>query len=318
MGMNYTNYAQFLQKYFVGKVQKLTISEGTTCPVRDGRLSRGGCSFCNARSFVPTIAPHSDIVAQVERGKRFFAHKHSRQSAPIYLAYFQSGTNTYAPVDQMRSLIEVALSVDGVEGVVLATRPDCLSDEWLAYLKTLSEETFVMVELGVESIDDEVLQAVGRGHDVACSAQAIVKLKAIGIPICVHLILGLPGESADYPIRAAHWLNEQGVDVVKLHQLQVVRGSRMAEVFEKEPASIPLFTLDEYVQTVANFLEHLSPAIAIERFVSQSPAAELIAPRWGVKNDEVLRRIEAELSRRGSRQGISNGKKITSAILRYL
>lgn len=304
MGMNYTNYAQFLQKYFVGKVQKLTINAGITCPVRDGRLSRGGCSFCNARSFVPTIAPHSDIVAQVERGKRFFAHKHSRQSAPIYLAYFQSGTNTYAPVDQMRPLIEAALSVSGVKGVVLATRPDCLLEEWLTYLRILSEKTFVMVELGVESIDDEVLQSVGRGHDVACSVQAIAKLKAIGIPICVHLILGLPGESADYPIRTAHWLNEQRVDIVKLHQLQVVRGSRMAEVFEKKPASIPLFTLDRYVQTVVDFLEHLSPTIAVERFVSQSPSTELIAPRWGVKNDEVLRRIEDELVRRGSRQGV--------------
>ena len=305
MGMNYTNYAHFLQKYFVGKVQKLTINAGTTCPVRDGRLSRGGCSFCNARSFVPTIAPHTDIVAQVERGKRFFAHKHSRQSSPIYLAYFQSGTNTYAPVDQIRPLIEAALSVDGVEGVVLATRPDCLSAEWLTYLHALSEKTFVMVELGVESVDDDVLCAVGRGHDVACSAQAIAKLKAIDIPICVHLIFGLPGESADYPIRAAHWLNEQCIDVVKLHQLQVVRGSRMAEVFENDPACIPLFTLDRYVQTVVDFLEYLSPTIAVERFVSQSPATELIAPRWGVKNDEVLSCIEAELERRGSRQGIS-------------
>lgn len=302
--MRYTNYAQFLKKYFSGKVQKLTIDAGTTCPVRDGRLSRGGCSFCNARSFVPTIAPHTDIVEQVERGKRFFAHKHPRQSAVTYLAYFQSGTNTYAPVDQMRPLIEAALSVSEVKGVVLATRPDCLSEEWLAYLKALSQKTFVMVELGVESIDDEVLRRVGRGHDVACSEQAILLLKELGIPVCVHLILGLPGESADYPVRAAQWLSQVKVDVVKLHQLQVVRGSRMAEEFEKNPACIPLFTLDKYVQTVADFLEHLSPTVAVERFVSQSPATELIAPRWGVKNDEVLRRIEAELMRRGSGQGI--------------
>lgn len=302
--MRYTNYAQFLKKYFSGKVQKLTIDAGTTCPVRDGRLSRGGCSFCNARSFVPTIAPHTDIVEQVERGKRFFSHKHPRQSAVTYLAYFQSGTNTYAPVNQMRPLVEAALSVDGVKGVVLATRPDCLSEEWLTYLHTLSERTFVMVELGVESIDDEVLRRVGRGHDVACSEQAIFLLKKIGIPVCAHLILGLPGETTDYPARAAQWLSQVKVDVVKLHQLQVVRGSRMAEEFEKNPACIPLFTLDKYVQTVVDFLEHLSPTVAVERFVSQSPATELIAPRWGVKNDEVLRRIEAELMRRGSRQGI--------------
>lgn len=302
--MNYTNYAQFLQKYFSVKVQKLTIDAGTTCPVRDGRLFRGGCSFCNARSFVPTIAPHTDIVEQLERGKCFFAHKHPHHSAVTYLAYFQSGTNTYAPVAQMRSLIEAALSVDDVRGVVLATRPDCLSAEWIGYLCELSAEAFVMVELGVESIDDEVLQRVGRGHDVACSEQAISMLREIGIPVCVHLLFGLPGEVADYSIRSAQWLNQSRVDVVKLHQLQVVRGSRMAQLFEKDPASIPLFTLDSYVQTVVDFLEYLSPSIAVERFVSQSPAAELIAPRWGVKNDEVLRRIEAELIRRGSSQGV--------------
>lgn len=152
-----------------------------------------------------------------------------------------------------------------------------------------------MVELGVESIDNEVLANVGRCHDVAISERAIARLHCVNIPVCVHVILGLPHERTDYIPRLAQWLNAQSVEVVKLHQLQIVRGSRMAADYQQNPAAYNLFTLDAYVKTVVEFLQHLSPNVAVERFVSQSPYAQLIAPRWGVKNDEVLLRIQAEL-----------------------
>lgn len=295
--MPYTHYAQFIAQYFTGKVQKLPVDAGLSCPVRDGSLSRGGCSFCNAHSFVPSSCANAEsVVHQLQAAKTFFARKISQSTTPVtFLAYFQSGTNTYAPVQHMQPLIEAALSVEGVRGVVLATRPDCLSDEWMNYLQQLSQQCFVMVELGVESIDDAVLSAVGRCHDVATSERAIARLHQIHIPVCVHVIFGLPNERTDYVLRLAHWLNAQKVEVVKLHQLQIVRGSRMAQIYQRNPSAFTLFTLDAYVRTVVEFLHHLSPKVAVERLVSQSPYAQLIAPRWGVKNDEVLLRIQAEL-----------------------
>lgn len=298
--MYYTPYAHFIAQYFTGKVQKLPIDAGLSCPVRDGKLSRGGCAFCNAQSFVPpSCARAEDIVSQLQAAKTFFARKIRQTTSQVtFLAYFQSGTNTYASVQHMQPLIEAALTVEGVRGVVLATRPDCLSDEWVNYLQTLSQQCFVMVELGVESIDNEVLANVGRCHDVATSERAIARLHGVNIPVCVHVILGLPHERTDYIPRLAQWLNAQSVEVVKLHQLQIVRGSRMAADYQQNPAAYNLFSLDAYVKTVVEFLQHLSPNVAVERFVSQSPYAQLIAPRWGVKNDEVLLRIQAELKKK--------------------
>lgn len=305
----FTPYSTFLARHFAGKVQKLPVDCGATCPVRDGTLSTAGCAFCNGRSFVPAPSSRAGAVReQLERGKRFFARRTAGADGVTYLAYFQAGSNTWAPPAEMSPRFEEALATEGVGGLVIATRPDCLGDEWLDCLERFSRRTFVMVELGVESTTDRVLHALGRGHDVACSRRAIEALAARGLPVGVHLILGLPGETRGEMLSQASWLSALPMSVVKLHQLQVVRGSRLGEQWLARPGSVPVMSAEAYVGLVADYLERLSPRIAVERFVSQSPGAALLAPRWGLKNDAVTRLIVNELARRGSHQGLRCGE----------
>ena len=295
----YLPYTHFLRKHFPHQMQKLPVDAGCSCPVRDGSKGRGGCAFCNAVSFAPPCSKKStDIVKQLEAGKRFFAHKKKTTEEIGFLAYFQSGTNTYPPIEQMRPLIEAALTVKKVEGVVLATRPDCLTDSWINYFKELKRNTFVMIELGVESVNEDVLKQMGRGHTLSDTEKAVARLKQIDIPICAHLIIGLPGEAEEAPIHQAECMNKLGVDVVKLHQLQILKGSRLATLYELHPEQVNTLTLEEYCQKAAAFVSTLHPNIAIERFVSQSPANQLIAPKWGVKNDAVTRAILQELEKK--------------------
>lgn len=299
----YTPYSQYISRYFYHKVQKIPVDIGCSCPVRDGSISKGGCSFCNGRSFVPRFANDSeDLLLQIEDGISFYKRK-TKGKIVDYLVYFQAGTNTYMSLTKAKRLVETALSKDEVRGLVFSTRPDCLSDEWLAYLKELSKETFVEVELGMESVNDEVLKSMGRGHDFACSVSSISRLHEAGIPVCAHLILGLPGESRKSMIDQATWMSRMKVEVIKLHQLQILKGSRLARSFEQHPECFSLFLLHDYVELVADFLEHLSPQVAVERFVSQSPSTELIAPKWGVKNDVVTNLIKSTLLERGTFQG---------------
>lgn len=302
--MMYTTYSSYLQRFFPGKVQKLPVNVGASCPVRDGRISRGGCAFCNRTSFAPTVGEGTLTVSeQLEAGKRFFGRKIGKGGTVDFLAYFQSGTNTYASVRTMRPFVEEALRVDGVKGVVLATRPDCVSADWLDYLSDLSKRVYVCVELGVESVNDEVLRRIGRGHCFADSRKAILALSERGISVCAHLILGLPGETRESMLAQAEAMSQLPVDIVKLHQLQILRGARMAGEYARNPEAFNLFTVETYAELVADFIERLSPHIAIERFVSQSPTEELIAPRWGVKNEVVTATIIKVLRERDSFQG---------------
>lgn len=300
----YTPYSNFLARHFDHKIQKLPVDVGFTCPVRDGHLSRGGCSFCNGRSFVPDMCdPQNSVSRQIESGKEFFKRKYKSAGRVGYLAYFQSGSNTYAPPTIAAQYMEEALACSDVEGIVLATRPDCLSAEWLSFLQEWRDRTFIMVELGVESVNDEVLRRVGRGHDASVSRWAIMQLAGRQIPVGVHSLLGLPGETRTSMLQQAEWLSTLPVSVLKLHQLQILRGARMAFDYQTHPENYALFEPDEYAVLVADFLERLSPTIAVERFVSQSPAGSLIAPRWGLKNDALTHLIVGELQRRGSWQG---------------
>lgn len=300
----YTTYQTFLLKHFACKVQKLTVDAGNTCPVRDGRLAVGGCSFCNGRGFSPRFCREIPSIAQqLGEGKRFFSRRVGESGEVAYLAYFQAATNTYGDIRRAEHLFREALQQPQTLGLVIATRPDCLAGPWLDLLSRLADETFVMVELGIESVSDEALQAVGRGHDLACSEQAILRLSRRGIPVGVHMILGLPADTRHTMFMQASWLNGLPVDVLKLHQLQIMKGARMATDFERNPAAFHLFAAQEYATLVADYLERLSPRIAVERFVSQCPADELIAPRWGLKADKVTQMVLAELKKRNSCQG---------------
>ena len=221
------------------------------------------------------------MTEQLEAGKRFFSRKYPHMR---YLAYFQAYTNTYAELPRLRRLYEEALAVPGVVGLVVSTRPDCVPDEVLDYVARLSRRTFVLMEYGIESVDDATLRRVCRGHDFACAADAVRRTAQRGVLVGGHVILGLPGEGREAILRQADVLSELPLDVLKLHQLQIVRGTLMARWYAERPADFHLFAPEEYAELVVDYLERLRPDIAVERFTSQSPDSLLISPRWGLKN----------------------------------
>ena len=220
-----------------------------------------------------------------------------------YLAYFQAYTNTYAGLEQLKALYEEALKVPKVVGLVIGTRPDCMPDELLDYLTELSKRCFVLVEFGVESTLDRTLEAINRGHDFACSADAIRRTAARGIAVGAHIILGLPGEQPSDILAHADTLSTLPLDTLKLHQLQLIKGTKLAAQVAANPTWVPAFSADEYAELVVDFLERLRPDLAVERFVSQSPPELLIAPDWGLKNYEFTHLVEKKLRERHSFQG---------------
>lgn len=296
----YKTYSEFLSTYFDGKVQKLSVNAGFTCPNRDGTKGRGGCTYCNNHTFNPDYCSASSVREQLERGKDFFSRKYP---AMKYLAYFQAYTNTYGDKSKLKELYEEALSVDGVCGLVIGTRPDCVDDELLDYFGQLHRRSFVLIEYGIESVCDETLQSINRGHDFACSADAVRRTAERGIPVGAHVILGLPGEGRAQILEQPEVLSGLPLDVLKLHQLQIVKGTAMAEEYRSKLSLIRLFTPEEYASIVAQYLELLRPTIAVERFASQSPANLLIAPSWGLKNYEFTELVKRELINRNSWQG---------------
>ncbi|MGN1253382.1 MAG: TIGR01212 family radical SAM protein [Prevotella sp.] len=273
------------------RVQKLAVDAGFSCPNRDGRLSLGGCTFCNNEAFNTSYCDRrKSVTEQLEDGKRFFNRK---KTGMKYLAYFQAYSNTYAPMPRLKALYEEALSVDDVVGIVIGTRPDCVNDEILDYLEELSHRTFVLVEYGVESCNDETLRRINRSHDFACSRKAIEETHRRGIYTCAHIILGLPGESREEMLHQADIVSSLPIDVLKLHQLQIIMGTSMAREYEQHP--FHTFSLEEYVDLLADYLPRLRPDIALERFVSESPSRLLIAPRWGVKPQKVTMMVMEKL-----------------------
>lgn len=297
----YRSFQSFLDEHLDTKVQKISLNAGFTCPNRDGNKGVGGCTYCNNQSFNPAYChTEKSITAQLQEGIRFFAHKYPNMD---YLAYFQAYTNTYGELERLKSLYEEALSVPGIRGLVIGTRPDCMPESLLDYLEDLSKKTFVLVEYGVETTLDRTLERINRGHDHACTEDALRRTAARGIPTGVHLILGLPGESKAEIVHHAEVMSDLPVQTIKLHQLQLIKGTRMARQVEADPSMVHIPEPMEYVETVCDFLEHLRPDIAVERFVSQSPPELLIAPNWGLKNYEFVHLVEKCLRRRGSKQG---------------
>ena len=297
----YTPFSSFLASRFEGKVQKLSLNVGFSCPNRDGRIGRGGCAYCNNRSFNPAYCTaEKSIRQQLEEGKAFFARKYP---AMRYLAYFQAYTNTYAPADELMAMYEEALGVEGVVGLIIGTRPDCVEDELLDRLAELRTRTFVMMEYGVESVHDDVLQRVNRGHTFACAADAIRRTAARGLDVGIHLILGLPGDDENRILDAADVVSQLPINVLKLHQLQIVRDTPLAKEYLSAPEAFHLYPPEEYAGLVVSFLERLRPDIAVERFTSQSPPQMLIAPDWGMKNYEFVALVERRLRARSTWQG---------------
>ncbi len=299
--LRYKPFSMFLSRFFSQKVQKLSVNAGLSCPNRDGSIGRGGCTYCNNRSFNPDYCSGGNSVRQqLEDGKSFFAHKYPDMK---YLAYFQAYTNTYGGMSELVCLYEEALAVPDVVGLVIGTRPDCVPDELLDYLETLGRSRFVMLEYGVETTVDEVLSRINRGHDYACSVDAICRTAERGLPVGAHLILGLPGISREAIVSEAEKMSKLPLDVIKLHQLQLIRGTKMAMEYVASPEQFNLYTAEEYAVLVVDFLERLRPDIVVERFTSQSPPELLIAPDWGLKNYQFVELVKRELERRDTRQG---------------
>jgi radical SAM protein (TIGR01212 family) len=283
------------------------VNAGFTCPNRDGTVGWGGCTYCNNQTFNPDYCEtHKTITQQIEEGKQFFARKYPDMK---FLAYFQAYTNTYDQLDVLKAKYEEALAVDGVVGLVVGTRPDCVSDELLRYLKDLSARCFVLVEYGVESVSNETLLRINRGHTFEQAVDTIHRTAKIGLPVGAHFILGLPGESWDDIVRSASVISQLPLDTIKLHQLQIVRGTRMAREYQENPKDFTLFSADEYASLVVDFLEHLTTRIAVERFTSQSPAELLLAPNWGLKNYQFVELVKKKLRMRSSYQGKESGAK---------
>lgn len=289
----YLGYADYMRRFFETKVQKISVNAGCTCPNRDGTVGRGGCTYCNNQTFSPLYCQdRRSIRQQLEDGKQFFSGKYPTMK---YLAYFQSYTNTYGNVDDLIQKYEEALSVSGVEGLVIGTRPDCMPDVLLDYFEDLAQTRYVCIEYGVESVNDETLRRINRGHDVACAADAILRTAGRHVQVGVHFILGLPGEAHADWMAQARWVSSLPVDLLKLHQLQIVKGTNMAAEYLENPSAFHLFGSDEYVELLVEYLEILRPTLVVERFTSQTPSELLLAPDWKLKNFEFVELLKKRM-----------------------
>ena len=288
--MQYNDFGTWLRKQFPDfRVQKISIDAGFTCPNRDGRISTGGCTYCDNRTFNPSYCDRNkSIREQLKEGKNFFNRKYSNMK---YLAYFQAFTNTYGSVDLLKQMYEEALQEEDIVGLVIGTRPDCISTPLLDYLEQLSRQTFLIVEYGIESANNETLRRINRGHTFECSKKAVEMTAERGILTGGHIILGLPGEDREESLRQAPIISCLPLNILKIHQMQIIKGTRLAEEYLQNP--FPLYTVEEYVRLIADYISLLRKDLVLERFVSQSPPELLIAPRWGLKNYQFVHLLEA-------------------------
>lgn len=297
----YNDFPTYFRNQFSERVQKVSIDAGFTCPNRDGTKGKGGCTYCNNKTFKPTYCNLSNsITSQIDQGVKFFAKKYQ---AMKFLAYFQAYTNTWAPLDDLKRLYEEALQHPKVVGLVISTRPDAVSEALLDYLAELSKKMYVMVEFGVESHLDQTLGQINRGHTFADSVWALEQTARRAINNCAHLILGLPGETRTNWLEQARVISKLPVKNLKLHQLQIHRGTLLEKQFTENPGQFTLYSANEYVELVVDYLELLNPDIIVERFISQAPGELLLAPRWGLKNFEFVAKVEKRLAERETWQG---------------
>lgn len=297
--MEYKEFGTWLQAELGCKAQKLSVDAGLTCPNRDGTLGRGGCTFCDNRTFNPAYCRQGgSITDQLEAGKRFFSRKYPTMK---YLAYFQSYSNSYGTLSHLKEFYEEALRVPDVVGLVIGTRPDCMPDALLEYLEELNRRTFLLVEYGVESANEETLVRVNRGHTFAQARECIIRTAQRGIRVGVHMILGFPWETRSELIRQAQLIASLPITTLKLHQLQVIKGTQLAREYELHPWPLP--TAEEYVDLVLEYISHLPPSLVLERFVSQSPPEYVIAPRWGLKNHEFSALVKKAIQKRSTQLG---------------
>lgn len=300
----FNSYSSYMTRTFGSRVQKISIDAGFSCPNRDGTISTGGCTFCRNDAFNPSYChPEKSIRQQIEEGIEF--HRRRYRRATSYLAYFQAFTNTHKPIDELEKLYREALSIPGIIGLVIGTRPDCINKEILDMLRSITMPTGpIILELGIESPYDTTLTRINRGHTFATARQGIELVHSYGFPCGAHLIFGLPGETRDMMLHTADIISELPLASVKFHQLQIFKDTKMADEYLATPSEFHLFDLDDYIEFVIDFIERLNPDIVIERFAGEVPPRYLVSKPWlSLRYDQVLSLIERRLSERNTYQG---------------
>lgn len=296
-------YSNYFRSLYGARVQKVSIDAGFTCPNRDGLKGTGGCTYCNNNAFNPSYCVADKQVSdQISEGIEF--HKWRYNEAVSYLAYFQAYSNTYAPLETLKQRYEEALRYPGVIGLIIGTRPDCIDDEKLQYLKELSGRYYVAIEYGIESCYNKTLNRINRGHSFEDAVIAVKKTASFGINCGAHFIFGLPGETRDEMINQVDIISDLPLKTVKFHQLQIIKGTAMETEFVNKPDDFELFTWEEYLDFFIAFLERLNPEIVVERFTGEAPPRFLTGEGWGKKRtDQIVNLIEKKLEELNTWQG---------------
>ena len=320
-GKRYNSFVGYFKRKYGERLQKIVLDAGFTCPNRDGKAGRGGCTYCDNAAFHPSYSTAGkSLHQQLDEGIEF--HKVRYRTTEHYLAYFQSFSNTYAPLEKLRMLYEEALSHPQVVGIVIGTRPDCVDEEKLDYLAALAngrimegwsrslsdgserKAPIVIIEYGIESCYDATLQRINRGHDFATARKAVEMTAGRGLDVGAHFILGLPGETRQMMQDSCALINSLPLRSVKFHQLQIVKGTKMEHEYADRPEDFERFGLDEYLDFFVDMLERLRPDLFIERFVGEVPPRFVNETPWGlIRNAELLRMLEKRLEERDTWQG---------------
>ncbi|MDZ4819135.1 MAG: TIGR01212 family radical SAM protein [Planctomycetota bacterium] len=298
-GLRYYHYNYYLRQKFGGRVQKVSIDAGFTCPNVDGTVAKGGCTFCDNRSFSPSRRlPRQQVLGQIDEGIRRLKWRYDVER---FMAYFQPATNTYAPVDRLRGLYTEALSHPQVVGLAIGTRPDCVPHDVLDLLSELARDAYLSVEYGMQTMHDRSLDWMNRGHHHDAFVDAMQRSRGRGFEICAHVMLGLPGESPEDMLATARELARHQVDAVKIHNLYAVKNTPLADQVER--GEVVLMEREPYVKTVVDFMELLPPSTIIERISGEAPPKYFVGPAWSLDKSAIRAAVDHEFERRNTWQG---------------
>ena len=296
----YNAFSEYQKSRYGKRVQKVTVDAGFTCPNRDGSIAKGGCIYCNNESFNPGYnSAKKSITQQIEEGIAFLRRRY--KNIYKFIVYFQPYSNTYAPLEVLKKSYEEALSHEEIIGLTIGTRPDCVDEEKLDYLAFLAGNYDITIEYGLESISDDTLKKINRGHDVQAYINAMKITKERNLKTCTHLIFGFPWEEKSLWLETANWISAQKPDFLKVHQLHVVKDTVLAKMYKKSPFPLPGY--DEYLEIIIQFLERLSPQIVIQRLFGEAPPRTLIAPHWNIRNTQLVKLLDDLLEKKNTWQG---------------